>query len=70
MQTATLPRPGDLLDEREVAEIYKIAVRTLRNWRSLGMGPKFVKIGPRCVRYSRNELAAFIAGDASKANAA
>jgi hypothetical protein len=52
--------PGDLVDEREAAAILTVEVRTLRNWRALGKGPRFVKVGERIVRYLRVELAAFI----------
>jgi hypothetical protein len=52
--------PGDLVDEREAAAILNVEVRTLRNWRALGKGPRFVKVGERIVRYLRVELAAFI----------
>lgn len=53
-------QPGDLIDEREAAAILCAEVRTLRNWRSLGKGPRFLKIGERMVRYRRADLAAFI----------
>ena len=67
MTTASLPAPGDLLDEREAAAYLTVAVTTLRNWRSLkGKGPRFVKVGARLVRYRRTDLAAFITGDAEK----
>jgi len=59
-------QPGDLIDEREAAAILGTEVRTLRNWRSLRKGPPFRKIGERMVRYSRADLAAFIAGGAGK----
>lgn len=52
--------PGDLLDEKEAAAILHTAVRTLRNWRALGKGPRYRKIGQRLVRYHRADLAAFI----------
>jgi hypothetical protein len=61
-----LPSPGELVDELEAAAILDSAVRTLRNWRALGKGPKYRKIGQRLVRYHRADLAAFIAGDAGK----
>ena len=58
-------QPGDLVDEREAAAILGCAIATLRNWRSARprKGPRFRKIGKRMVRYSRTDLAAFIAGD-------
>jgi len=36
----------------------RIAVRTLVNWRSLGTGPKFLKLGGRVV-YPQHELEAW-----------
>mgnify|MGYP001159254270 CR=1 FL=1 len=59
------PQPGDLVDEREAAAILDCAIATLRNWRSARprKGPPFRKIGKRMVRYSRADLAAFIAGN-------
>ncbi len=53
-------QPGDLIDEKEAAAILAVAVTTLRNWRSLKQGPRYLKLGARMVRYSRAELAAFI----------
>lgn len=50
---------GDLVDEREAAAILCTNVHTLRNWRALGKGPRFRKIGQRLVRYHRSDLAAF-----------
>lgn len=58
---------GDLVDEIEAAAILATAVATLRNWRALRRGPRYCKIGLRMVRYHRADLAAFVAGDASKA---
>jgi hypothetical protein len=58
-------RPGDWFDDHEVAAIFDIKVHTLRNWRSLGKGPRFRKIGQRTVRYHRADLLAFIEGEAA-----
>ena len=60
MTMPPLPLPGDLLDEKEAAAAMKLAVNTLRNWRALGEGPRFVKLGKRTVRYRRIDLVAFI----------
>jgi predicted DNA-binding transcriptional regulator AlpA len=59
MTTNTLPAPGELVDEQEAAAILSTAVRTLRNWRALGKGPRYRKIGARMVRYHRADLAEF-----------
>lgn len=52
--------PGDLVDEKEAAAILVVATTTLRNWRALRQGPRYMKLGARMVRYSRAELAAFL----------
>lgn len=53
-------KPGDLLTDTEAAAILNLGVRTLRNWRCNGLGPRWVKIGLRAVRYHRRDIAAFI----------
>ena len=54
--------PGELIDERETAALMGLAVGTLRNWRALKQGPRYLKIGKRMVRYRRTDVAAFIVG--------
>jgi hypothetical protein len=49
-----------LVNERRAAEILGLQVRTLQQWRMSGRGVCYVKIG-RAVRYSLNDLDAFIA---------
>lgn len=63
----TMLAPSDLLDEKEAAAIYVMTVSTLRNWRSKGEGPRFLKVGKRAVRYRRADLEAFIAAGAGGA---
>jgi hypothetical protein len=43
---------------RELAERYGLAVGTLRNWRSLGIGPRAIKVGSK-PRYPQSEVAAW-----------
>ena len=50
-----------LLDEKQVAERLNVALPTLRNWRSLGRGPNWCRIGARAVRYAPSEIEKFIA---------
>lgn len=49
------------LTEKEVAGLLRLAPGTIRNWRWNGIGPEYVKFGPRCVRYKRQEIDRFIA---------
>ena len=62
--------PGDLIGEREAAALLGLAVGTLRNWRALRQGPRFLKIGTRAVRYRRADVAAFVSGQAQLGKAA
>lgn len=62
LQSAESIQLGDLLTESEAAEALNVAVRTLRNWRSLRKGPRWVRIGQRIVRYKRADLLTFIDG--------
>ncbi|MFL6354551.1 MAG: helix-turn-helix transcriptional regulator [Bryobacteraceae bacterium] len=49
-----------LLNEHEVAEILAVSVGSIRRWRVLRTGPKFVKLG-KCVRWRPDDVAAYIA---------
>ncbi len=58
---ASAPLPGDLRTEREAADYLRASIFTLRNWRCKGIGPRFVKVGARMVRYPFADLRAFAA---------
>jgi len=44
-----------LLDERELARLFRISVGTLRYWRAEGRGPRFRKIG-QLIRYVPSDV--------------
>ena len=46
----------DLITEKSVARELSLSPRTLRNWRVLGIGPPYVKISARCIRYRRSDI--------------
>jgi len=48
-----------LVKEQEAAKFLCVAVQTLRNWRTSGQGPRYIKLG-RAVRYSEADLMAFM----------
>ena len=48
-----------LLPAKAAAKILNTDVGTLRNWRSLGRGPDFVKVGSR-VKYQPSVLRAYV----------
>lgn len=57
----SIARLGDetLLDTAEVSQVLRLDKRTLENWRSLGQGPRFTRIGARRVFYTVRDVLAF-----------
>lgn len=49
-----------LLSERDAAKLLGVSPRTLWSLRKAGRIP-FVEISPRCIRFSRSDLAAWVA---------
>ncbi len=47
---------GDLIDTREVAKIYKTTDNTVTLWRHKGIGPRYIKLSRRAVRYRRRDV--------------
>lgn len=52
-------RVCELIGEKEAAELLKLSVKTLRKWRSLGIGIKYVKMG-RSIRYRLIDIESFL----------
>lgn len=61
MRNHVFPSPSPLLDTRQAALYLALSETTLISWRSLGRGPRFVRIG-RAVRYRVPDLDAFMIG--------
>jgi len=58
---ATLPsKIGHLLNEHEVSEQLGVSVATVRRWRLLKQGPRFLKLNSS-VRYKPEDLDAWLA---------
>ncbi len=49
-----------LLNEHDVARITGLSVASVRRWRLLRQGPKYLKIGS-AVRYRREDITAWLA---------
>lgn len=49
------------MTQEQLAERWHLSPRTLEQWRWLGKGPRFLKIGAR-VLYDEEEVAAYEAG--------
>lgn len=48
-----------LLNERDVARVTSLSVASVRRWRLIGQGPKYLKIGS-AVRYRPEDISAWI----------
>jgi predicted DNA-binding transcriptional regulator AlpA len=51
--------PEQLLSDIELAKIYGVKVSTIRKWRIVGKGPRWIKLGA-LVRYRISDANAFI----------
>lgn len=54
------------MDTREAAEHVRLAPKTLANWRALGIGPAFRRVG-RVIRYDAAELDRYIEANGAAA---
>jgi predicted DNA-binding transcriptional regulator AlpA len=61
MTTANIPRAQllDLLDEHDVARITCLSLATIRRWRLLRQGPKFLKLNSS-VRYRPEDVSEWL----------
>lgn len=53
------PAPTALLIAKQAARYFSLGQRTLENWRCLGEGPEFVRLG-RVIRYRLSSLDAWL----------
>ena len=49
-----------LLSEQEASQLLGISPKTLARWRWKGVGPAYVKVGVRAVRYREDDLRNFL----------
>jgi predicted DNA-binding transcriptional regulator AlpA len=50
----------ELLNEREAANLLRVSSSTMERWRADGVGPRFVKLSVRAIRYRFSDLRAFV----------
>jgi len=53
---------GELLRERDAAELLGVTPRFLQERRVDGRGPRFIRVSARAIRYRREDLDAWIRG--------
>lgn len=51
------------LTEAETAKLFDVTVGTLRNWRSAGRGPAYIKVADKGIRYPVKRLKEYIAAN-------
>ena len=68
-KTAATAKPQPLGTNAEVAEVLGIPEKTLREWRSRGIGPEYLKVG-RYVRYRWSAVNAWLATREARKGAA
>jgi len=56
----------DLLSTRSASAYTGVSEDTLARWRRQGIGPRWVRIGPRLVRYPRHALDQFLGGNSAE----
>ncbi|MAN72937.1 MAG: hypothetical protein CME84_02445 [Henriciella sp.] len=49
-----------LMCTKQAARFLGISHRTLENWRQQGIGPDFVRLPPKLVRYRKEDLLAWM----------
>ncbi len=54
-----MPEPAIYLDQAGAARVLFITPRTLQRWRVDGIGPAFVRLGPRRVAYRVSDIDAW-----------
>jgi predicted DNA-binding transcriptional regulator AlpA len=51
-----------LIGRTEYARLVGISDSTTKRWARAGIGPQPIKVGPRTIRYRRDEVETFLAG--------
>jgi hypothetical protein len=49
-----------LLDTVQVSSILNLQAATVKKWRLLGIGPKYIRVGKRTIRYRLADVKRFI----------
>jgi len=52
--------PGTIIDEKKLADNLGVSIRTIQAWRYKKIGPKFIKLSGRCVRYRSKDIEEYL----------
>lgn len=56
METGTTQNFAPLLKEVDVAKLFRVTPWTVRQWRLKKIGPRYVRVGHKTIRYHVNDL--------------
>jgi predicted DNA-binding transcriptional regulator AlpA len=56
------PSSPPLLTELQVAVRLNLSVATIRRWRLMNLGPRFIKVSNSAVRYSQGDVETYLEG--------
>jgi Helix-turn-helix domain len=59
---------NETLNEGQAARLMGLKSHTLRKWRQLGIGPDFIRLSGRCIRYTRKDILTFLESRRVKLN--
>ena len=59
---------AELITTDRAADFLSLSKSTLEHWRTVRKGPPFVRVGPRCIRYRRADLDAWLNGQLIEVN--
>jgi hypothetical protein len=48
--------PDQLYSTKQLSKLLAVSEQLIELWRHRGEGPRFVKLGARCIRYKRTDL--------------
>lgn len=49
-----------VMDEEDAAHFIGVSQKTLQTWRSRRMGPPYIRMARKCIRYRRADLQEFV----------
>jgi len=55
-----MPEDNKPISQKEAAKLLGVTERIMQSWRFRGIGPRFIRMGVKCVRYKPLELTQYL----------
>jgi predicted DNA-binding transcriptional regulator AlpA len=52
--------PDQLYSTKQLAKLFAVSEQLVEIWRHQGEGPRWIKLGPRCIRYKRTDVLSWL----------